>query len=125
MPSSASCSIRLCSQYVACDLLVFDALQHQVVQGAGDFLRDRRHEGLRIDLELCEPAGALEDFSKRVPGQFRLFLQEGENVRQHLDGFRFADARRDLLVSRYARIGDIHLHNGGGDARRLDRLDSA
>ena len=33
--------MRLCSQYVACDLLVLDAFQHQIVQGAGNLLRDR------------------------------------------------------------------------------------
>ena len=64
---------------LASNLLVFDSFEHQVVKRARDFLRHRRHEGLRVDFELAEPPGAFEDFSQCVAGQLGLLLQEGED----------------------------------------------
>jgi hypothetical protein len=66
------------------DLLVFNALKHQVMESPRNLSCDRCHEGLRINPELGKSSRALENFCEGVPGQLRFLLQEGEDVRQNL-----------------------------------------
>ncbi|MHC2424246.1 hypothetical protein ACVII1_007247 [Bradyrhizobium elkanii] len=57
------------------------------------FLRDRRHERLRVDLEFGQPPLAFQDFSKGIACELRFLLKEGENIGEHFHLLRLPHPR--------------------------------